>query len=426
MRRIHLPVLIFVLAFSAYAAAANVTISVWHAIPEGPGIDVFHQAVEEFQRLHPNITVETVNHGGYNETLNMFVTAYAGGAAPNVAMFAKVGVVSVVETGALLPLRERLERDGILDDIYPQFQQAVTIFGEIYGLPYSSSTAIEYHNLDRYRERGLAEEFPKTWAELEEYATRLTYDRNGDGEPDAFGIAFAPAWNFLYDQWIYQAGGSILNEAGNQFVFNSPEAIRAMEFVQALANEKRVATTGGNNAFTSGTAAIRRASTAQLGQFIEVSDFEVGVAPMSCDVRCWASISGGVFTLVNTGTPEQQEAAWEFLKYIYGPEPLARYSLASGYMVSRKSALESEIMRVGLAQDPRFLVSYLQAEVGEPRAGTHVPFWEQVQSLIANAGRQMFNQNADVKSLFDNAVNVANGYLREYLERTGRDTVFKR
>jgi sn-glycerol 3-phosphate transport system substrate-binding protein len=130
--------------------------------------------------------------------------------------------------------------------------------------------------------------------------------------------------------------------------------------------------------------------------------------------------------MMNTGTPEQKDAAWQLMKHLFSTANLAKYAIASGYMASRRSSFNSDIMQKQFSSDPRYRVSYLQVDSSAPRDGTHVPFWSQVQDEIQKVGTVMFRENGNVKAALDGAVDVSNAMLKEYFVKSGRKSLYDR
>lgn len=102
------------------------------------------------------------------------------------------------------PLDAYQASDPIEDfgDIFPNMIDALTVGGQLYGIPMRHATAGLHYNEELFEERGLSGP-PKTIEELIEYARELTYTRSDGTEVVGFVIPnnysnivnFARAWN---------------------------------------------------------------------------------------------------------------------------------------------------------------------------------------------------------------------------------------
>jgi sn-glycerol 3-phosphate transport system substrate-binding protein len=408
-----------VFAFGTCVGKTKVT--VWHSLPLGPATETFVQVLSEFQKAHPEIEIEETRVGGYDPTAQKALVAYAGGAAPNIAIFSKVTTPQFVDAGALLPLDDYINRTATMpmSDLIPQMLQASIWNNKIYALPYNSSTPLTMFNRDLFAARGLRPEAPKNWQELEKTASRITHDTNGDGKPDVYGLDFY-AMGWYFDTWIGQNGGRVMNSAETEFTFNSKAAVEAMQFIQNLIHDKGLAmTAGADKAFYAGQLGLRNMSTADLGAFMEKAqevNMDLGAAPVTCNTECWVPIGGANLVMFNTGTKAEKDASWSVMEHVFSTNNLARFSIASGYMASRWSSFRSSLMQEHFQKEPRAKVTYLQLDYAQPRVGVKIPFWSDIEKAYnAAISRVIYKENGNAKQMLDELVQQANAKLAEYL-----------
>ena len=86
-----------------------------------------------------------------------------------------------------------------------------------------------------------------TWDKLLEFARKCTLDTNNDGETDIWGFgAYGPA-PVIVESFVYANGGTCVDvddELKYHYSLNTPEAIEAIEWCRALANDYGVVYTG--------------------------------------------------------------------------------------------------------------------------------------------------------------------------------------
>jgi multiple sugar transport system substrate-binding protein len=115
------------------------------------------------------------------------------------------------------------------------------------------------------------------------------------------------------------------------------------------------------------------------------------------------NIYGGDVMIVAT-TPEQELAAWIFVKWFTTPEIQARWNTASNYFPTRAST--AEYLEDHIAQNPQ----YGQAFDLLPYATAYEPqliSYQAVRDAVTNAYNQIM-QGADVQSTLDAVTQEAN------------------
>lgn len=415
-----LGVLLVIAGLSA-GALAQVEIEVWHSMPAGAATEIWRKIVDRFNAENPDIIVRDTNVGGYTTGYEKAVVAWAGGSPPNIMHLEQARNTTFIDEGLVLPLEPFIEKDPTfsIDDFYPTMLGVFTYDrdGRLYGMPFNTSTPVNYIRTDLFVKAGLDPNLPpRTWNDILEYSRKLTRDTDSDGKPDTFGTSFY-SWGWMFEAWLGQNGGRVLNEDETRFLLNSPEAIGMLEFTQQLVHQYRVADYGGGASyFYVGRVAMTEGSTASLANHIREAEergYTLGVAPLACNVECYAPIGGGGFVIFNTGTDEQKEAAWRFLSYISSPEVYAEFARATGYMVARRSAFE--LLLDWFIEEPRARVTYDQIEYAHARP--QVPFWEVMHDYYGKIYQVQMVQNGDFRPVLEEATQVGNQLLAEWLAK---------
>jgi len=68
---------------------------------------------------------------------------------------------------------------------------------------------------------------------------------------------------------------------------------------------------------------------------------------------------------------EKQKAAWKFIKYLTTPERAAQWSVDTGYVATRKSAFETDIMKKYYQERPQAKVAFEQLKFAKPELTTY-------------------------------------------------------
>ncbi len=380
-----------------------VTIQVWYSLgakysaPLGVIID-------KFNAMQDMITVEGVYQGGYSTTQEKLLTAYVAGDPPVLAQLEQALVGAFVDNDALVPLDSFIKADKTynIKDFNKDITQGATYNKKLYGLPINVSTPVLYINRDLFRKAGLdPDKYPTTWDEAYDIAKKIS-----DLGPDIYGMRiYNSGW--IIDSLFHQFGGSVFNKDNTKCLVNSSEIKKAMGFWKKMVDDGIAVYQGGKDGSTmdaSGVVGMVMRSTGSIAWFKDNVTFDWGVAPFTLGKTKAVSLGGGNIYIVKKTTPEEQFAAWEFLKYLTNTENQVYWSTNTGYMVSRKSAKESPEIQAILKADPRYNVTYDQLK--DAFARPTVEAWPEIEDLIQDAMTKIILEGASVDILDQTASDI--------------------
>ena len=258
----------------------------------------------------------------------------AGGDPPDLAGLYDHAVPQFADQGALLPLDDLVSAHGIdVDAFQPIWRDICRYEDTLYALPSTPYTIALYYNRRLLREARLnPDRPPRTLAELNEYAIRLT-KRDASGRITQLGFTTSPAmlgwwhwvWPFFFDARPWD---------GAHYALDSPQMHAAVEWITtrraALGNNKVLdferaagAIEGTQNAFLA-----QRLAMLFQGPWVSnwvqkyAPDLDYGVAPfpsLTPEGRN-AFASTDVFVIPRS-SPHPQEAMI-FLAYVMRQEVL--------------------------------------------------------------------------------------------------------
>lgn len=202
------------------SASGPVTISYMNFGANGGHEQDLAAIATAFHAANPDITVniETVPYADYFTKLQ---TAVAAGSAADAFELNYENFVTYTSNGVLAELQ------GVDGAVYkPSLLQAFAKDGKQYGLPESFSDVVLFYNADLFKAAGVAEPTADwTWADEKAAAEKLTNKAKkvwGDYQPVTF---------YEFYKALAQAGGSFFNADGTATAFNSPEGIKAAEWL---------------------------------------------------------------------------------------------------------------------------------------------------------------------------------------------------
>lgn len=209
------------------------------------------EAIAEFERLNPDVHIEYTRLSWAKGLERMDIAAFAG-RPPDVA--GAVMQLKYVEAGLLAPLDSYLDEEipgmpGVTwrEDIHPSILRAVQWEGTTWAFPWYKEGFIILVNQDIFRERGvpIPEDGQWTWDEFLEKMHRLTFDRDGDGKIDVYGIGYSTGpekWEAY--PFLFAEGMEIMSEDGRTILLDSDATRRGLRRLLALEFEERVALPG--------------------------------------------------------------------------------------------------------------------------------------------------------------------------------------
>ncbi|WP_195574174.1 ABC transporter substrate-binding protein [Paenibacillus sp. 1001270B_150601_E10] len=327
--------------------------------------------VKMFNESQDEVIVKAEYQGSYADQHSKAQAAFAAGNAPEVWQneIASVGVFA--ESGMTQDLTPFVEKDQVdMKDFIPGLMGNSYVNGKLYALPYLRSTPILYLNRTMLKEAGLDPAGPKNWAEFEDYARKLTI------KDQRYGISM-PIDIWFYEGFVRQSGGTMISEDGKSAAFNNETGIEPVKLWLKMKEEgiMNIGTTddAGSQAktdFHNQRAAMIFSSTADLTNNMKVAEeqgFELGTTFMPAN-HTYGVPTGGANLVMTSGlSPEKQEAAWKFIKWMTDKEQTIYASSFTGYLPSRISAVESDEMKKLYEEKPLFKVAVDQLEYAGPR-----------------------------------------------------------
>jgi multiple sugar transport system substrate-binding protein len=154
--------------------------------------------------------------------------AFAGDSPPDVFYVDASRFADYASVGALEPYGGKISNSG---DFYPSLRTTFTRDGKFYCVPKDFSTLALIVNDDMWKKAGLGQQdIPTTWDQLTKVAEKI---KTKGMVPLALGDTRDRIGAFMVE-----AGGWITSPDGKQATADSPENLKALEYVQSLVKGK--------------------------------------------------------------------------------------------------------------------------------------------------------------------------------------------
>ena len=416
------------------ALAKPVTITFWHAM-SGSRLGVVESIIESFNATHPDFEVKPLFTGSYAETLTKYVAAYPTKTGPNMVQVYEVGTQTMIDSDAITPV---YKIPGMLGETWDWAQYVIPIThyysvdGNLWSMPFNSSTAMLYYNKDLFKAAGLdPDKPPTTWKEMEEYGEKIL----ASGVVDHVYSTGWPSWIFeqtmAYHNHLYADNDNGRAGLAKEVVFNDEFGHKVFETWIRL-HDKGIYIYGGaeysaNSAFKAGQIAMLIQSTSSLAGILKKAEFKVGTSflPRFEGYPVGNSIIGGGSLWVTKGQSEEElRGVWEFLKYIGQKDIAIQWHKGTGYFPVSGAALKALLDEGWFSADQTFLTAFLQILSGrrDTAAATGVrlgPFVAMREHFRA-ALEKSIGGELSPKDALNEAAEKMNLLLKDYLELYGK------
>jgi multiple sugar transport system substrate-binding protein len=346
-------------------SAKPITLRITHGFV-GIHLPMVAALVQRFMELHPDIAVEATP-GGDNWDPHLQATLRAGivNDLPDLSHQTLAYTRVLLRRGYVQPLDRFLAEAGGGDALglpRPMLESA-RLDGRLYAIPVSTTLPVIYYNRDLLRRGGWSEAgLPQDWTVLLGAARAVA----GLGNRIIGGYVEYTSTNaWMFQNLLAAFGGRMVDAAGTDVAFDSPAGLEAMRVLAGFGaattdmtqNQARQAFDGGtlglNVRSASGIPAVQAAARNRFA-------LDIGLFPVPSPQGQVVGAGNGV--VVFTKDPDRQRAAWDWIRFVIGPEAQAIIATRTGYMpVSLAAAQDDRYMGQYYRDNPlqRVLVSKL-------------------------------------------------------------------
>lgn len=415
------------MAGSAFAQE-RVKVEWWHALGGRLG-DIVAELVTDFNASQDKYELVATNKGNYEENMAAMVAAYRVGQQPTLIQAAERGFMTMLNSGAVIPVPELMEQQGYdidWDDFVAPVSGFFLVDGVPAALPFNSSTPIFWYNGDMFKQAGF--DAPgETWQDVEKQLYAIK-------EQGISGCSMALAndffWSLIenYSAIHDQPYGTLANGfdgLATEFVFNkSPLVVGQLERLAKWMDDGILQIAGQGlspeQLFTSGTCATYVASTAAHAGISSTAPFawsatylphEEGIEPKN------STIGGGALWVLKGEKEEEYAGAAAFIDYVASPEVQAWWSSQTGYVPVTNAAYNLLKADGYFEENPTREIAILQLGRGEPtensrgfRFGNH----NQSMQILVEEIQGVWTGQQTAQQALDNAAARGNEVLRQY------------
>lgn len=324
--------------------------------------EIENRYIKEFEAMYPNVKIKRVT----NEAAKMgdlVLTAFSANRGPDIFNLPIEQEYGYMKNYRVAPVDYKALGYNSLEELKAEYMEgtfdAVTMDGQIYGLPLELTNWCIYINKKVFRDAGLDPEkdYPKTWEEMADISEKLVI-REGD-------IIVRRGFDFRYPYYlvsllpmVQQLGGDLLSEDGTKAIVNDEAWLKVLRYMKewgphgrnlgspTYTNARKIFNKDNNDIamclsgfYQQGRIRIDNPEFYESGEWMVVPFpvWEDAVNDLGCAYY-------GHFLMVNAQIPkEKQEMAWKFIHYMlsHAQEYLDKVNI----LIPRKDLLESDYFK---------------------------------------------------------------------------------
>jgi len=412
--------------FSA-GAWAKTEVVWWHAMGGFLGERVV-DITKKFNASQSEYEVKAMNKGSYNETLTAGIAAYRAKTHPHIIQVFEVGTQTMLSSGAIYPVFQLMKDQGIKID-WDDFISVVKTYyskgGNLYSMPFNSSTPILYYNKTAFEKAGLnPQQAPATFEEIEKAAKAVV-------SKGAAKIGFTtswPSWTLVENMhtWNDQPFADQQNGftgMATQLKINGKLGVQIFEMLTRWQKERIYTYSGrgaqGDQPTINGEAAIGLASTALVGTMTRTSKFDWGTGnlPRLAGYPQGNSIIGGASLWVMKGhKKEVYKGVAKFFEFLGQPEQQAWWHAQTGYFPISRAAIKA-LPENHFRNNANLWTAFAQITKGKttPNSqGIRLGNFAAVRDTIEAEMENILSGKKSAKEGLDEAVKKGNAVLKEF------------
>jgi len=408
-------------------ARAKTEIIWWHAMAGFLGERV-NEITNKFNASQTEYEVKAIYKGSYTETLTAGIAAYRAKTHPHIMQVFEVGTQTMLSSGAIYPVYQLMKDQGIKID-WEDFISVVKSYyskgGNLYSMPFNSSTPILYYNKTTFEKAGLNPQQPPTTFEEIEKCAKAAVSKGVT--KIGFTVAW-PSWTLMENMhaWHDQPFANYNNgfsAMATQLRINGKLGVQILQLLTRWQKEGIFTYSGrgskGDQPIINGEAAVGLASTALVGTLTRTAKFDWGTGdlPRIAGYPQGNSIIGGATLWVMKGHKKEiYKGVATFLDFLGQKEQQAWWHANTGYFPISRSAIKV-LPADHFRSNPNLWTAFAQITKGRTTAnsqGIRLGNFVAVRDTIEAEMENVFAGRKAPKEGLDDAVKKGNETLKEF------------
>lgn len=345
-------------AIAGSAQAEKTKFEYWYGLSGYLG-DIVQQTCSRFNESQDQYEVVCVGQEGYAQAVQNTIAAFRANKHPTIVQAYDAGTADLMLSGEFYPVQQMMKDFDIeidWDNYFPGISNYyASSKGELYSMPFNSSTPVMYYNIDDLAAAGV--EAPETWEEFEAALKAMKA-----ANPDKCAYGYEPSTWIDLEQFSMAHNVPVASNNNGydgldtEYLFNTTVHVRHMEDIKRWLDDGLLeikSSQGGMNsrdAFAQNICSIYFGSIASHATVhnaaVDGLQWDVKMIPIYEGFERHNTVVGGASLWVLSGKSEAEyRGAAEYLKFLATPESEKFWATNTGYIPVTKAgfdALEAE------------------------------------------------------------------------------------
>lgn len=259
---------------------------IWQHEPPAQRVAAWDAVIKKFMDEYPNISV-TQEVVLWEDQQAKMLSAIPNKTDPDMNVVSDMSWSAVQLAGGLTPVDDIVEAIDSEQGFYDSALKSFYAEDHYWAVPIDSIAYSLMYRPSMLEAAGYTSP-PKTWSELLDYAEKLTVDKDGDGNPDVYGIGVTTSRGGLTTDtiaaFLATANGDIFDESGN-LTMDSPEMVKTLEYYTQLSQYAPPAASGWSWGeiemnWAAGNLAMIPYHAPNLATFFEAGDYDIATTKL--------------------------------------------------------------------------------------------------------------------------------------------------
>ena len=328
------------------ALSGTVTLTTWAGDQE---LAAFKKIAADFKTARgAEVKIEVLP---YDQIRTVVDRRLQANQAPDLFRVSYTDVSGYADNGALADLSDYLD-DDFAGQFFPALWNSVVVDGAPAGVPHHTDVSALVYNKSHFEKAGITDvpqtlETAWTWEQFVEVLEQLK-GANGDAVPFAFNYQLYGAYRWY--NTLFQAGGTVLDDAYQTATLNTDQARKALEWTKSLYTKGLHAPSVlvKRPTYPDEIFPTQKISMIQAGDFLVPSldvaikkKFEWGATFLPRDVGAATDLGGNA--IVVTSQSKNQEVAAEFAKFLVTKENMQLFCEQTGVLPVRNDLADAKL-----------------------------------------------------------------------------------
>jgi multiple sugar transport system substrate-binding protein len=353
--------------------------------------EAVQEIVDMFNSQNPDIVIKPVYIGNYGALNQKLLASVQSDTLPVLSQAYGNWTSKLLQSDVVEPLNQFIDDpvNGLseeeMNDIYAVFHEMVTWGDTYYALPFNKSIYVMYYNTDIFDLEAI--EPPTNMEELVETAKALTvFDENG--EVERYGMYIRPTVDTLSMFMLNEDTYIVVEDEDGEYevTINNETTRKIIEMLKGLKDNNYAMVEGGYENGPFGEEKICfYVGTIASKSYVDssckgVHDWNWTAIPSGKTFQ--PPFAGTDVVMFASASDAEKEAAWKFMKFLVDPKVTTYWSMKTGYLPVRKSALETAEWKTFTKLDPKAAVpvQFIKDGYADPKPAT----WNEIRYAVGD------------------------------------------